>query len=157
MKRIHSLFLLIAAIGLISFTGYASSNFDMIPGFNYYYGGAFGGFGGGMGMAPVSFVSMDFGAFNHFNGFGGGFGSGFGGGFGGMTLGMGYGPGMFPGYMDAFEGFGMDFGRQNVRAGSGHKIVPIPAVASATTSITFDESGEIHVRPFDDEDLFVED
>ena len=38
-----------------------------------------------------------------------------------------------------------------------HTIVPIPATASVNTSITYDENGEIHVRPFDDEDLFVED
>ena len=37
------------------------------------------------------------------------------------------------------------------------KIVPIPATASANTSISYDEDGNIHVRPFDDEDLFVED
>ena len=75
----------------------------------------------------------------------GGFG-GFGGGFGGITA-MNYG---------GFDGFG-GFGVPVVNHASSRKIVPIPAVATATASVTIDDDGEIHVRPFDDEDLFVED
>ena len=100
--------------------------------------------------------------FDHY-GFGGfgpfGYGYGFGG-FGyGMTPGFGYGAG-FGGFGYGFAGFdGFDHGFTAHAAvpNSIRKIVPIPATASATDSITYDENGEIHVRPFDDEDLFVED
>ena len=101
--------------------------------------------------------------FDHY-GFGGfgpfGYGYGFGG-FGyGMTPGFGYGAG-FGGFGYGFAGFdGFDHGFTAHAAvpNSIRKIVPIPATASATnTSITYDEDGNIHVRPFDDEDLFVED
>ena len=100
--------------------------------------------------------------FDHY-GFGvfGPFGYGYGfGGFGyGMTPGFGYGAG-FGGFGYGFAGFdGFDHGFTAHAAvpNSIRKIVPIPATASATDSITYDENGEIHVRPFDDEDLFVED
>lgn len=148
MKKINALVILIAAIGMISLTGFASTGFEPMPAFYPYYGTGFGGFGG---MPPVSFASLDYGAFNRFNAFGG---------FGGMTFGMGFGPGMgFGGYMDAFEGFGgMEHGHRHVTASTGHRIVPIPADDTLTASaVTFDEAGEIRVRPFDDEDLFVED
>ena len=145
MKKINTLILLIAVIGMISLTGYASTNYEPAYGFHFHHGASFGGFGG----FGNDFGGMEFGPFSHFGPFGG-FG-------GGMTPGMGFAPAMFPaGYMDAFGYFGhMDF--DGSKYNTVHKIVPIPAVASATTSITFDESGEIHVRPFDDEDLFVED
>ena len=95
-------------------------------------------------------------SFDHY-GFGGfgpfGYGYGFGG-FGyGMTPGFGYGM-TFAG----FDGFNHGFTAHVAVPNSIRKIVPIPATASATnSSITYDENGEIHVRPFDDEDLFVED
>ena len=100
--------------------------------------------------------------FDHY-GFGGfgpfGYGYGFGG-FGyGMTPGFGYGAG-FGGFGYGFAGFdGFDHGFTAHAAvpNSIRKMVPIPATAAATDSITYDENGEIHVRPFDDEDLFVED
>lgn len=92
---------------------------------------------------------------NDFYGFGGfgPFGYGFGG-FGyGMTPGFGYGM-TFAG----FDGFNHGFTVHAAVPNSIRKLVPIPATASATnSSITYDENGEIHVRPFDDEDLFVED
>ena len=100
--------------------------------------------------------------FDHY-GFGGfgpfGYGYGFGG-FGyGMTPGFGYGAG-FGGFgygFAGFDGFYHGFTAHAAVPNSIRKIVPIPATASATDSITYDENGEIHVRPFDDEDLFVED
>lgn len=145
MKKINALILLIATIGIASLTSFASTSYEPVHGFHFYYGSGFGSFGGGMGMGSVGF-GMDFGPFNHFASFGGGFGG----------FGSGFGPGMLPVSWDAFGGFGNTAfdGRKH---SSGHKIVPIPATASATSSITFDESGEIHIRPFDDEDLFVED
>ena len=151
MKKINALILLVATIGMISLTGFASTGFDPMPGFHPYYSTGFNGFGGFGGMPPVSFASLDYGAFNRFGGFGG---------FGGMSFGMGFGPGMgFGGYLDAFEGFGgMEFSHRHVTANSGHRIVPIPADTTLTASaVTFDDAGEILVRPFDDEDLFVED
>ena len=119
MKKIASLFILIAIAGLVSISAFAHS-------FDHY------GFGG---YAPF------------------GYGYGFGG-FGyGMTPGFGYGM-TFAG----FDGFNHGFTAHTAVPNSIRKIVPIPASASATnSSITYDENGEIHVRPFDDEDLFVED
>ena len=71
----------------------------------------------------------------------------------GMTPGFGYGM-TFAG----FDGFNHGFTAHTAVPNSIRKIVPIPATASATnSSITYDDNGEIHVRPFDDEDLFVED
>ena len=148
MKKINALILLAAVIGMVSLTAYANTSFEPAYGFHFHHGAGFGNFGGfGNGFAV-----MDFGPFSRFGSFGG-FGN-FG---GGMTPAMSFAPGMFPvGHMDAFAGFGdMDF--EGGYHSPVNKIVPIPAVASAATSITFDESGEIHVRPFDDEDLFVED
>ena len=118
MKKIASLFILIAIAGLVSINAYARHN-------DFH---SFGGFG--HGMNHVGFASfnpgMDF----------GGFGYGFGG----------------------FDAFGNGFTARAAVPNSVRKIVPIPATASATnSSITYDENGEIHVRPFDDEDLFVED
>ena len=130
MKKIASLFILIAIAGLVSSNAYAHT-FDHhgFGGFGPFgYGYAFGGFGYG----------MDFGAFAGFN-----HGMDFGG--------FGY---SFAG----FSGFDHGFTAHTAVPNSVRKIVPIPAAASATgSSITFDENGEIHVRPFDDEDLFVED
>ena len=96
----------------------------------------------------------DFYGFGGFGPFGYGFGYGFGGfgmapGFGGFSYGMNFA---------GFDGFGYGFTVHTAVPNSIRKIVPIPATASATaSSITYDENGEIHVRPFDDEDLFVED
>jgi len=116
-----------------------------------------------------TYDSMGFGGFQPFGGFGYGFG-----GYGmGMDFGFGY-PGFghnmtafgghfgghhFDGHFTGdFSGFGHGFTAQNPVQASNRKIVPLPPTASAVnTSITYDESGEIHVRPFDDEDLFVED
>ena len=125
MKKIATLFILVAIAGFVSINAYAH-NFD-----HYGFGG-FGPFGYGYGF--------------------GGFGYG-------MTPGFGYGAG-FGGFGYGFAGFdGFDHGFTAHAAvpNSIRKIVPIPATASATDSITYDENGEIHVRPFDDEDLFVED
>jgi len=158
MKKINALIFLIATLGVASFTGYAGTNYEFAPGLGFHYGAGFGSFGNRMGMIPASYASVDFGPFSHFSSFGGGFG--YYGGFGsGMTTAMtGFGPGAFV-YMDGFGGFGgADFGNRAMDHNTRHKIVPIPPFASATSgSISFDESGEILVRPFDDEDLFVED
>ena len=140
MKKLSLLILFIAIAGIVSLNAYAHT--------------------------PAGFGMGDFGGFSHFGGFGygyAGFGMDFGGGFGGfgssMTPGMGgygFGFGMIPGsHMDAFSS--MDFSRI-ARQAASRKIVPIPATASvSTSSIILDESGEIRIRPFDDEDLFVED
>ena len=125
MKKIATLFILVAIAGLVSINAYAHT-------FDHYGFGGFGPFGYGYGF--------------------GGFGYG-------MTPGFGYGAG-FGGFGYGFAGFdGFDHGFTAHAAvpNSIRKIVPIPATASATDSITYDENGEIHVRPFDDEDLFVED
>ena len=130
MKKIASLFILIAIAGLVSINSYAHSfdhyGFGGFGPFGYGYG--FGGFGYGMDYAA-------FGGFGHEMDFGG-FGHSFAG----------------------FDGFNHSFTAHTAVPNSIRKIVPIPATASATnTSITYDEDGNIHVRPFDDEDLFVED
>ena len=125
MKKIATLFILVAIAGLVSINACAHT-------FDHYGFGGFGPFGYGYGF--------------------GGFGYG-------MTPGFGYGAG-FGGFGYGFAGFdGFDHGFTAHAAvpNSIRKIVPIPATASATDSITYDENGEIHVRPFDDEDLFVED
>ncbi len=131
------LFVLVAIAGLASFNAYG-------------YTGDTRGFGG----------------FHPFGGFGygfGGYGMDFGFSFAGFGYGMTYG-GHFGGHhFDApfagdFGGFGHGFTVQNPVHAANRKIVPLPPTASVVnTSITFDESGEVHVRPFDDEDLFVED
>ena len=119
MKKIASLFILIAIAGLVSINAYARHN-------DFHSFGGFGPFGYGYGF--------------------GGFGYG-------MTPGFGYGM-TFAG----FDGFNHGFTAHSAVPNSIRKIVPIPATASASnSSISYDENGEIHVRPFDDEDLFVED
>ena len=119
MKKIASLFILIAIAGLVSINASAHT-------FDHYGVGGFGPFGYGYGF--------------------GGFGYG-------MTPGFGYGM-----TFGGFDGFNHSFTAHTAVPNSIRKIVPIPATASATaSSITYDENGEIHVRPFDDEDLFVED
>ena len=134
MKKIASLFILIAIAGLVSINAYANT-------FDHHGFGGFGPFGYGYGFGGFGYA-MDFGGFgytfagfNHcmdFNGFGYTFAG--------------------------FNGFDHGFTAHTAVPNSVRKIVPIPATASATgSSITFDENGEIHVRPFDDEDLFVED
>ena len=131
MKKIATLFILVAIAGLVSINAYAHHN--------DFYGYGFGGFapfGYGYGFGGYG---MDFGGFTAFN-----HGMDFGG------FGYGYG---FAG----FDGFNHGFTAHTAVPNSIRKIVPIPATASATDSITYDENGEIHVRPFDDEDLFVED
>ena len=133
------LFILVAIAGLISLNAYAYTNDPM--GFGGFH--PFGGFGYGFGG-----YGMDFGY--GFAGFGHGYGMAFGGYFGDHHF-----DGHFAG---DFSGFGHGFTAQNAAHASSRKIVPLPPTASAVnTSITYDESGEIHVRPFDDEDLFVED
>ena len=78
------------------------------------------------------------------------------GGFAAFNPGMAFG-GFGYGFA-GFDGFNHGFTAHTAVPNSIRKIVPIPATASATvSSITYDENGEIHVRPFDDEDLFVED
>ena len=139
MKKITTLILTIATAGLLSFTGYAATGFDFAPGFHFNYGAGFGGFGGAtMTVAPFGFGGAEFGPFGYFNTFGG---------FAGTMTAAPFG----------FGGFGgLEF------APHAHmpvnKIVPIsPAETLAAAPIAFDESGELVVRPFDDEDLFVED
>ena len=129
MKKIASLFILVSIAGLISINAYAHHN-------DFYGFGGFGPFGYGYGYGFG--YGMDFGGFTAFN-----HGMDFGG--------FGYG---FAG----FDGFNHGFTAHTAVPNSIRKIVPIPAAASATnSSISYDENGEIHVRPFDDEDLFVED
>ena len=121
MKKIASLFILIAIAGLVSINAYAHS-------FDHYGFGGFGPFGYGYGFGGFGY-GMDFGGF-------GGFGYSFAG----------------------FDGFSHGFTAHTAVPNSIRKIVPIPATASAAvSSITYDENGNIQVRPFDDEDLFVED
>ena len=131
MKKLASLFILTAIAGLVSINAYAHHH-------NEFHGfGGFGPFGYGYGFSGFGY-GMDFGGFAGFN-----HGMDFGG--------FGY---TFAG----FDGFNHGFTAHTAVPNSVRKIVPIPATASATnTSITYDENGEIHVRPFDDEDLFVED
>ena len=130
MKNIASLFILFAIAGLVSINAFAHT-------FDHYGFGSFGPFGYGYGFGGFGY-GMDFGgyaAFNHGMDFGG-FGYGFAG----------------------FDGFNHSFTAHTAVPNSIRKIVPISATASATnSSITYDENGEIRVRPFDDEDLFVED
>ena len=142
MKKIASLFILIAIAGLVSINSYAHSfdhyGFGGFGPFGYGYG--FGGFGYGMDYAA-------FGGFGHEMDFGG---------FASFNHGMDFGG--FGYSFASFDGFNHDFTAHTAVPNSIRKIVPIPATASATnTSITYDEDGNIHVRPFDDEDLFVED
>jgi hypothetical protein len=133
MKKTASLFILVAIAGLVSINAYAHT-------FDHYGFGGFGPFGYGYGF-------VGFGGFNHgmeFVGFGG-FNHGM------EFVGFGYG-------FDGFDGFNHGFTAHTAVPNSVRKIVPIPATASVTnSSITYDENGDIHVRPFDDEDLFVED
>ncbi len=142
MKKIASLFILIAIAGLVSINSYAHS-FDHygFGGFGPFgYGYVFGGFGYGMDYAG-------FGGFGHEMDFGG---------FASFNHGMDFGG--FGYSFASFDGFNHGFTAHTAVPNSIRKIVPIPATASATnTSITYDEDGNIHVRPFDDEDLFVED
>jgi hypothetical protein len=141
MKKIASLFILIAIAGLVSINSYAHSfehyGFGGFSGFSPFgYGYGFGGFGYDMDYAAFGGFGheMDFGGFGHEMDFGG-FGYNFAG----------------------FDGFNHSFTAHMAVPNSIRKIVPIPATASANTSISYDEDGNIHVRPFDDEDLFVED
>ena len=139
MKKIASLFILIAIAGLVSINAYAHS-------FDHYGFGGFGPFGYGYGFGGFGY-GMDYAAF-------GGFGHEMD--FGGFGYGMDYAA--FGYSFASFDGFNHDFTAHTAVPNSIRKIVPIPATASATnTSITYDEDGNIHVRPFDDEDLFVED
>ena len=142
MKKISSLFILIAIAGLVSINAYAHT-FDCygFSGFGMFgYGYGFSGFGYGMDFSG-------FGGFNHGMDFGG---------FASFNHGMDFGG--FGYNFASFDGFNHGFTAHSAVPNSIRKIVPIPATASATnTSITYDEDGNIHVRPFDDEDLFVED
>jgi len=142
MKKIASFFILIAIAGLVSINSYAHS-------FDHYGFGGFGPFGYGYGFGGFGY-GMDYAAF-------GGFGHGMDfGGFASFNHGMAFGD--FSYGFASFDGFNHGFTVHTAVPNSIRKIVPIPATASATnTSITYDEDGNIHVRPFDDEDLFVED
>ena len=132
MKKIASLIILFAIAGLVSINAYAHHNdFYGFGPFGYGYGYNFGGYGYGYGMDFGGFA-----AFNHGMDFGG--------------FGYGYG---FAG----FDGFNHGFTAHTAVPNSIRKIVPIPATASATAAIEYDENDEILVRPFDDEDLFIED
>ena len=139
MKKLSTLFLLTTIAGLVSLHAYADSHAR-----NGFGMGNFGGFShfGGLGYGYGSF-----GGFGHSMDFSGGFGYGFG----------GFGHGMdFAGFGNF--GHGMDFTVRTAAFNPDPTIVPLPPTASASaSSITYDENGEIHVRPFDDEDLFVED
>ena len=137
MKKLSTLAILIAVAGLVSINAYAH---------NHDYAG-FGGFSpfGGFGYG-FSGYGMNYSAFGGFGGYGMGFDSHF-----GFSHEMAF-DGHFGG---GFGGF--DFNSRLMRQSASRKIVPIPATASVNTSISYDENGEIHVRPFDDEDLFVED
>lgn len=133
MKKTASLFIITAIAGLVSINAFAH-NFD-----HYGFGG-FGPFGYSYGFGGFGY-GMDFGGFGGFAGFNHGMDFG----------GLGY---SFAG----FDGFNHGFTAHTAVPNSVRKIVPIPATATATgSSITYDEDGELHVRPFDDEDLFVED
>ena len=127
MRKLTALFVLTAIAGLLSINAYAHHN-------DYMHFAGFSPFGYGYGYGYG------------FGGYGMDFGHGFGGHFGGFGM-------DFAG----FDGFGHGFTARAAVPNSVRKIVPIPATASANTSITYDENGELHVRPFDDEDLFVED
>ncbi len=148
MKKLTTLAILIAVAGLVSINAYAHNHdFTGFGGFS-----PFGGYGYGYGFGGYGMNYTAFGGFGYGMEFDGRFGFGhdmafdghFGGGFGGFG-------------MDFASFGGFDFNRYAVNRTSSRKIVPIPATASVNTSITYDENGEIHVRPFDDEDLFVED
>ena len=142
MKKITSLFILVAIAGLISSNACAHT-------FDHYGFGGFSPFGYGYGFGGYGFggYGMGFGGFGHEMNFGA---------FAGFNSGMDFGD---YGYSFAgFDGFNHGFTAHTAVPNSIRKIVPIPASASAVnTSITYDEDGNIHVRPFDDEDLFVED
>ena len=138
MKKIASLFILIAIAGLISSNACAHT-------FDHYGFGGFGpfGYGYGFGMAPGFGMTPGFGYGMTFAGFDGFHSTDFGG---------------FDYSFSGFDGFNHGFTAHITVPNSIRKIVPIPATASATNnSISYDEDGNIHVRPFDDEDLFVED
>ena len=150
MKKIATLAVLIAIAGLVSLNAFAHTHdYAGFGGFNPFagFGYGFGGYGmnyGGYGMNYAGY-GMNYGGF------------GYGMDFGGFSA---FGHGMdFDGHFGyGFGGFGNEFTAHNVVHRSIRKIVPIPATASAVnTSISYDENGEIHVRPFDDEDLFTED
>ena len=134
MKKIASLFILIAIAGLVSINAYANT-------FDHHGFGGFGPFGYGYGFGGFGYA-MDFGGFGYT--------------FAGFNHGMDFNG--FGYTFAGFNGFDHGFTAHTAVPNSVRKIVPIPATASATgSSITYDENGEIHVRPFDDEDLFVED
>ena len=127
MKKLSALFIFAAIAGFLSFSAFAGTHDH----FGFGYG-------------------MDFGGFNRFGGFG--YGRDFGHSFGSFGYGMDFGHN-FGGF-----GHGMDFTVRDADYDLSRVIVPIPPTASASaSSIIYDESGEIRIRPFDDEDLFVED
>ena len=112
-------------------------------------------------IAIAGLVSIN--AYAHHNDFYGfGFSPfGYGYGFGGYGYSMAPAFNMTPGFgysmtFTGFDGFNYGFTAHAAVPNSIRKIVPIPATASVNTSISYDEDGNIHVRPFDDEDLFVE-
>ena len=139
VNKSTALFLIVAIAGLISLNAFAYPGDHIgFGGFGYAfnnYGYGFGGYG------------MNFNGFGHAD---------FGGAFAGFGHDMDFGG--FGYSFAGFDGFNHGFTAHTAVPNSIRKIVPIPATASATnSSITYDENGEIHVRPFDDEDLFVED
>ena len=142
MKKLSVLFILAAIAGMLSLNAYASTPAPFGFGMGDFGFSHFGGFGYGFGG-----FGMNFGGFGHEANFGG---------FAGFNYGMDFGG--FGYSFAGFDGFDHGFTAHTAVPNSIRKIVPIPASASAVnTSITYDEDGNIHVRPFDDEDLFVED
>ena len=121
---------ILVLFALIAITGLASINAHAHHNDLYGFGG-FSPFGYGYGFGGYGYSMVP--AFN-------------------MTPGFNYGM-TFAG----FDGFNYGFTAHTAVPNSIRKIVPIPATASANTSISYDADGNIHVRPFDDEDLFVED
>jgi len=145
INKLSAVIIIAVVAGLVSINAFAHTNdymgfggFQPFGGFGYGYGYGFGGYG------------MDFGySFAGFGGFGG-YGMDFGGHFSGHHSDVHF--------AGDFNGFGHGFTAQTAVHASNRKIVPLPPTASVVnTSITYDENGELHVRPFDDEDLFVED
>ena len=120
---------ILVLFALIAIAGLASINAH--ANHNDFYGFGFSPFGYGYGFGGYGYSMAP--AFN-------------------MTPGFNYGM-TFAG----FNGFNYGFTAHTAVPNSVRKIVPIPATASANTSISYDADGNIHVRPFDDEDLFVED
>jgi len=128
MKKMATLFIL-AVSGIVSFNAYAQAPAGGTPAGGAPGAGGFSPFGYGYGFGSYGMAPA-------------------------FTMAPGFGYGMT---FANFDGFNYGFTAHTAVPNSIRKIVPIPATASINTSISYDEDGNIHVRPFDDEDLFVED